>query len=216
MADTEAKTKEQGEGGEKKAAAVESGGISKMVPMIIILFAVMVCASGGFFCARFFSPNSASASSSDGNEPKNVIKSKPKASGGHGESGGHGGGHGGGEAKGAGNAPSNPGEPWFVELEPVVSNLDEPGVTRYVRATLILEMSGDADYEVNNAILEEKKATVRNWVTIYLAGCTLDDIRGRKNLIRIQSEIKDSLNDMLYKDSKGLVNKILFKEFQIQ
>ena len=197
---------------EAKGTAAPAASSKSMMPMIIIIAAVMVCAGGGFFSARFlFSPNSVSASSTDGNEPKAEVKAKPKkASSGHG-----GGGHGGGEAAKT-NAPSSPDQSWFFDCDPVVANLDEPGVTRYVRATLIIEMSPEAEYEETNALLEEKKALMRNWLTIYLAGCTLDDIRGRKNLVRIQSEIKDSLNDMLFKDSKPLISKILFKEFQIQ
>jgi flagellar basal body-associated protein FliL len=49
-----------------------------------------------------------------------------------------------------------------------------------------------------------------------MAGCTLDDIRGRKSLMRIQSEIKDAFNDQVFKNSKPMITKILFKEFQIQ
>ena len=211
MADKETeKQREQQEA--KSEKAVRAASSKSMMPMIIIIVAVMICAGGGFFSARFlFSPNSVTASGGDGNEPKVEVKAKAKkASGGHG-----GGGHGGGEAAKT-NAPSGPDQSWFFDCDPVVANLDEPGVTRYVRATLIIEMSPEAEYEETNAILEEKKAVMRNWLTIYMAGCTLDDIRGRKNLVRIQAEIKDSLNDMLFKDSKPLISKILFKEFQIQ
>jgi flagellar basal body-associated protein FliL len=63
---------------------------------------------------------------------------------------------------------------------------------------------------------EEKKPTLTNWLTIYLAGLTLEDIRGDKNLRRIQSQILDAFNEQLFPDAKPQIKHILFKEFAIQ
>jgi hypothetical protein len=38
-------------------------------------------------------------------------------------------------------------------------------------------------------LLEEKKPVLTNWLTIHLAGLTLEDIRGDRNLKRIQLQI---------------------------
>ena len=106
--------------------------------------------------------------------------------------------------------------PWTFELEPVIANLDEPGVTRYVRMTIILEMSPAFDQEKGMTMLDEKKALLRDWLTIYLAGCTLEETRGSKNLVRIKAEIKDAFNDYLFNNSKPMVESILLKEFAVQ
>ncbi|MHC4500580.1 MAG: flagellar basal body-associated FliL family protein [Planctomycetota bacterium] len=105
---------------------------------------------------------------------------------------------------------------WYYDLEPVVANLDEPGVRRYVRATLTMAISSQTDPKKGFAFLEEKKPLLTNWLTIYLASLALEDIRGDKNLKRIQLEIQDAFNERLFPDSKPQINKILFKEFAVQ
>ena len=109
-----------------------------------------------------------------------------------------------------------PEKTWYYDLEPVVANLDVPGVTRYVRATLTLELNSNIDPQKGTDLLERKKPVLTNWLTIYLAGLTLEDIRGDKNLQRIQTQILDEFNEKLFPDEKPQIKKILFKEFAIQ
>jgi flagellar basal body-associated protein FliL len=106
---------------------------------------------------------------------------------------------------------------WYYDLEPVVANLDEPGVTRYVRATITMEISTDLEKSKGEKIIEEKRPRLRNWLAIYLASLTLDDARGDRNLKRIQSQILDAFNETLFPDAKPQIKRILFKEgFAIQ
>jgi len=105
---------------------------------------------------------------------------------------------------------------WYYDLEPVVANLNEPGATRYVRAAMTLEVSSDVDEEKGTVFLEEKKPLLTNWLTIYLASLSIEDIRGDKGLKRIQSEVLDAFNERLFPDSRPQIKKILFKEFAIQ
>ena len=51
------------------------------------------------------------------------------------------------------------GEPegtWFYDLAPAVANLDEPGVTRYVRVALTLEISNALEQAEGTLLLETK------------------------------------------------------------
>ena len=105
---------------------------------------------------------------------------------------------------------------WYYDLEPVIANLDVPGVTRYVRATLTLEISDEVDIKKGMVFLEEKKPLLTSWLTIYLASLTIEDTRGDRNLKRIQSQIVDAFNEKLFPDSKPQIKEVLFKEFAIQ
>jgi flagellar basal body-associated protein FliL len=105
---------------------------------------------------------------------------------------------------------------WYYPLDPVVANLDVPGVTRYVRVTVILQISSALHREKAEKLLEDKKPILTNWLTIYLASLTLEDIRGDRNLKRIQSQILDAFNEKLFPDAKPQIKQILFKEFAIQ
>jgi flagellar basal body-associated protein FliL len=105
---------------------------------------------------------------------------------------------------------------WYYDLEPVVANLNEPGATRYVRATLILEISSEVDKKKGAAFLEAKKPLLTNWLTIYLASLSIEEIRGNKGLNHIQSEVLDAFNENLFPDDRPQIKKILFKEFAVQ
>lgn len=105
---------------------------------------------------------------------------------------------------------------WYYNLEPVVANLDVPDVTRYVRASLTMEVSAGMEKDKTIAFFERKNPLLKNWLTIYLASLTLEDIRGDRNLKRIQSQILDAFNEKLFPDAKPQIKKILFKEFAIQ
>jgi len=105
---------------------------------------------------------------------------------------------------------------WYFDLQPVVANLDEPRVTRYVRATLTLAISSDLNQKEGTALLTEKAPLLTNWLTIYLASLSLDDTRGDLNLRRLQAQILDNFNETLFPDNKALIKQILFKEFAVQ
>jgi len=109
-----------------------------------------------------------------------------------------------------------PTKTWYYPMDPVVANLNEPSVTRYVRATIVLEMSGEVDQAKGTTFIDEKKPLLTNWLTIFLAGQTIEDIRGDRNLRRIQSQILDTFNEKLFPDARPQIKQILFKEFAIQ
>jgi len=105
---------------------------------------------------------------------------------------------------------------WYYNLQPVVANLDEPGVKRYVRATLTLAISSDMDQKKGVAFLDDKRPLLTNWLTIYLASLGIEDIRGDNNLRRVQSQILDTFNQKLFPDAKPQLQGILFREFAVQ
>ncbi len=105
---------------------------------------------------------------------------------------------------------------WPFDLEPVIANLDEPGVTRYARVTITLQLSPQMDQEKGVLFLEEKKPILRDWLTTYIAGLNLERVRGTRNLSRIKRELRDSFNELLFPEGKPFVHNILFKEFAIQ
>ncbi|MDO8303730.1 MAG: flagellar basal body-associated FliL family protein [Sedimentisphaerales bacterium] len=216
MADTENKTPAENTKTEDKKSNTTPTG-SKLMPIIIIAVVVIVCLGGGFVIGHILLSSPASAAAASTTETSHAEKSKEKGEGKEkGKEKEKGKGHGKAESKGEEKSVSDGVTPWSFEIEPVIANLDEPGVTRYVRVTIILEMNSEFDQEKGTAMLEEKKALLRDWLTIYLAGCTIEEARGSKNLVRIKAEVRDAFNDYLFKNSKPMVESILFKEFAIQ
>ncbi|MEN6309371.1 MAG: flagellar basal body-associated FliL family protein [Anaerohalosphaeraceae bacterium] len=113
---------------------------------------------------------------------------------------------------------ANPGQKTWIypNLEPIVANLDEPGVTRFVRVSVMLEMSPQMDPVKGLEFLDEKKVTLQDWMTTYFAGLTLEDVRGTRSLNRIKREIQDQVNQLLFGQEKPYVERVLFKEFAVQ
>ena len=169
-----------------------------LLQWIIIAVAVVLCAGTGFGLGRLFAglrtPQTPKPSQRD--QPAQIETLKADAT----------------DLTGADAQKT-----WYYDLDPVVANLDAPGVTRYVRASLTLEVNPEVNEVKGTAFLDEKKPLLIDWLTIYLANLTLEDATGARNLKRIQSQILDAFNEKLFPDAKPQIKKILFREgFSIQ
>ena len=63
---------------------------------------------------------------------------------------------------------------WSHDLETVIANLDEPGITRFARISITLELSPEMDQTNGKIFLEEKELILRDWLTTYIAGLSLE------------------------------------------
>jgi flagellar basal body-associated protein FliL len=194
-ADNEPESSNQGTEQQEQTAQKTSGG--GIFQWIIIAAIVMLFAGAGFALGRFLK-GSPPPQTSDQDESSQQIEQDQL------------------EDLIVDDASVDSQNTWYYDLEPAVANLDVPGVTRYVRATLTLEISPKVDQNKGAVLLAQKTPLLKNWLTIYLASLSLEDIRGDRNLKRIQSQILDSFNEKLFPDAKPQIKKVLFKEFAIQ
>jgi flagellar basal body-associated protein FliL len=183
---------------EKTAEPQRVGIVVRMLPWIIMGTVVAVCAGGGFGLGRLFAGPKAKTAVKHEQSAKEETKEETK-----------------GEAK-AEEASPEVKKIWYFDLDPIVANLNEPGVTRYVRAAITLEIDQEMEKEKGIAFFTEKKPLLINWLNIYFASLTIEDIRGDKNQRRIQSQILDKLNEKLFPEAKPFIREVLFKEFAIQ
>jgi len=125
--------------------------------------------------------------------------------------------HGGGEKT---REPSGSGEDKYiyVELEPVIVNLNEPRLLRYVRATVLLEIESGDKKQVKEVqdLLERRKLVLKNRLTHYLSDHSPDEVRGDKALRHMERQILEDINAELWPNSKGMIHDVLFKEFAVQ
>ena len=87
-------------------------------------------------------------------------------------------------------------------------------MARYVAVTIKLAMSTD-EYNDAEKLIKQKTPRLKSWLTTYLGGCTLNDVRGTKNLNRIRREICDRFNGLLWPGQRPLIREVLFEEFVI-
>ncbi len=186
------KEKEEKKGkeeGKKAEEGKKKSFVARFLPQIIIVVVVVFFASVGFTLGRLFAGSSESQTASENGQ----LQDSENA-----------------------NGSEDGSEGWYYELEPVIANLNVSDVTRYVKASLILEVSSDVDEKEGTAFLDSKKPILTNWLNVFLASLGLDDIRGDGNLKHIQSEVMDAFNEKLFPDSKPQIKRILFKEFAVQ
>jgi len=202
MAEADDKKKQKGQEGQEGQQNPEAEKsdkkslIARFLPWVIMVVVVLICAGAGFSVGRLFAgpgtpETDISGSGADAQRAADNLKADS------------------GSADGSGKV-------WYYDLDPVVANLNEPTVTRYVRASLTLEMSADMDVKEGTSFLDEKKPILVNWLTVYLSSLSLEDIRGDKNLRSIQSNVRDAFNEKLFPDSKSQIKQVLIKEFPVQ
>jgi flagellar FliL protein len=170
------------------------GPLARVRPWLVPAVVVIVFAAGGFLVGRAFgtrgqAQNAAGAEA--GSSTEAAAPEEPPLTAGTGQS-------------------------WYYDLDPVVVNLNDPGVTRYVRISLTLEVGSTMDEKEGRPFLDQKKPLMKHWLTLFLSNQTIEDARGERNLMRMQAQISDTLNNGLFPGSKPRIKNVLFKEFAIQ
>jgi flagellar basal body-associated protein FliL len=175
-------------------AAKAEGPLTKVLPWLIPTLVVLVFAAGGFLVGRLFGTRgqAQNVSGAEPGTPAEPARSKEPA------------------------LKTDTSQSWYYDLEPVVVNLNEPGVTRYARVGLTLAVSSTIDEKEGKPFLDQKKPLMKHWLTLFLANQTIEDTRGEKNLTRMENQICETLNSNLFPGTKGRIKSVLFREFAIQ
>ena len=98
-------------------------------------------------------------------------------------------------------------------LDPFIVNLNETDATRYLKATLEVEVSSATVV----AELEKLKRPVRDELLRYLSSLSVADTQGEIGKAKIQQEVVSRLNRLLGKGDKGdKVRRLFFVEFMVQ
>lgn len=103
--------------------------------------------------------------------------------------------------------PSVP--PIALPLEPFVVNLNEPTSSRYLKATLEIEVHGEKRQET----FELKKRAIRSELLRYLSGLQIDQTVGEDNKLKIRDELKERIETHMGKDTLA---GIYMTEFVVQ
>jgi flagellar basal body-associated protein FliL len=170
--------------------------IGRFLPWIMVGAIAVCCAGAGFSLGRLFagggSPGTDPADPNAGQS--NLVDELAADNGSEGDYG----------------------DVWYYDMDPVIANLNEPGISRYVRASFTLEVSGEMDQEKGTAFFDSKKPVLTDMLFVYLSGLSLRDVQGDKNLKSVQSRIREIFNEKFFPDSKPQITRVLIKEFPIQ
>jgi flagellar basal body-associated protein FliL len=169
-----------------ESPAAEGG--SRLAWLAIALAITVVCTVAGFGLGRLLPrPQQASA---DQGEPSPDAAQPP--------------------------SPAGPrGDCDYITFKPLVVPLSGPRMDRTISITLVLAVAKE-DFKTADDLVTKKTTELRSWMTVYLSGYSLDDIRGSEKLNRLRRQICDSLNEQLWPDSRPLIQRVLLPEFYIQ
>ena len=110
---------------------------------------------------------------------------------------------------------AGPGKTAIVPFGEVVVNLTEDRMNRYLRLKLSVLADADAEKEVTDK-LAKQKAAVKSRLIGHLSGKTLKDVGGTVGVNRLQRELLEKLEDVLYPDGDSKLRDVLFEEYVVQ
>lgn len=102
-----------------------------------------------------------------------------------------------------------------VPFGDVAVNLAEARMTRYLRLKIVLMFDGDEGKDAPK-LVEKRKVAMKDWLIGHLAGKTLKDVTGTVGVRRIQREIHERFDEMLFPEGDHKPFDVLFEEFVVQ
>jgi len=193
MADKDDKNKNQDEKIEKNEKAKPAAAKIGILTWLIMVAVVVILAGSGFILGRLFA-GSSSPKTTESVKETTQTEETAKA-----------------------DSSENNGATWYYnDLESIVVNPDEPGATRFVRVGLILEINSELSEAKAKELINSRKPPLINWINLYFKGLTLDQMRNDRDMKRIQAQILDGFNEILFPGSKPQIKRVLIREFNIQ
>lgn len=104
----------------------------------------------------------------------------------------------------------------FLAIDPIVANLDEGRLSRYIRVSAVLVVE-DGEKQLALEALSQVNPKVKDWMYDLLSAKTLDDIRGQEGQRKLRIEIQTGINLQL--KSAGypeFAKAVLFDEINVQ
>ncbi|MBX9625105.1 MAG: flagellar basal body-associated FliL family protein [Gemmataceae bacterium] len=102
-----------------------------------------------------------------------------------------------------------------VPFGDVVVNLSEDRMSRYLRVKIALKVDGH-DEKATTALVTKHKAAMKSKIIGHLAGKGLKDVGGSVGIAKLQREILEKFDDILYPDGDSHLKEVLFEEFVVQ
>ena len=174
--------------GSSKSHAKMPSGMGGIIWLAVLVVVAAICVAGGLYMGRAI--KSAEASEPQGASGTAAAAAPP-------------------------TAPDASGEYRYLDIEPITINLDEPRLARYVRAAITLAFDAKNETEVRSQV-DKRLPELKNWLAVYLAGRTLDEVRGAQSLNRVRREIGDAFNEQIWPQQPPRIHHVLLKEFAVQ
>lgn len=102
-----------------------------------------------------------------------------------------------------------------VPVGDVAVNLAEERMTRFLRVKVALQCDHAAESKLHE-LVEKNKASLKSWMIGHLAGKSLKDVSGTVAIHRLQREMLERFDEMLFPDGESPLKAVLFEEYLVQ
>ncbi len=102
-----------------------------------------------------------------------------------------------------------------VPVGDVAVNLAEERMTRFLRVKIAIQCEHSAETKLHEMI-EKNKAALKSWAIGHLAGKSLKDVSGTVAIHRLQREMLERFDEMLFPDGDSPLKAVLFEEYLVQ
>lgn len=103
----------------------------------------------------------------------------------------------------------------IVPLGDITVNLSEERFQRYLRLKMAVQAELEAEKEVTD-LLTKKKAAIKSAMIAHLASKTVKDVTGSAGVNRMQRELLERLEEVVYPDGGSKLKAVLFEEYVVQ
>lgn len=103
----------------------------------------------------------------------------------------------------------------IVPFGEVTVNLSEERLQRYLRVKLAVLVEAEAEKEVTD-LVAKKKAAIKSAMIAHLAGKTTKDVSGTAGVARMQRELLERLDEVVFPDGSSKAKSVLFEEYVVQ
>ena len=88
-------------------------------------------------------------------------------------------------------------------------------MSRYLRVKVLISIDVLDTKDITKQV-EKHKPVMKDWLIGHLSGKTLKDVGGTVGVKRIQREIQERFEELLYPTGEGKPFEVLFEEFVVQ
>ena len=102
-----------------------------------------------------------------------------------------------------------------VPVGDVAVNLAEERMTRFLRVKIALQCEHSAESKLHE-LVEKNKAALKSWAIGHLAGKSLKEVSGTVAIHRLQREMLEQFDEMLFPNGESPLKAVLFEEYLVQ
>lgn len=102
-----------------------------------------------------------------------------------------------------------------VSVGDVAVNLAEERMTRFLKVKVSLQCDHAAEGKLHEMV-EKNKAALKSWLIAHLAGKSLKDVSGTVAIQRLQREVLERYDEMLFPNGDSPLKAVLFEEYLVQ